>query len=555
MVEIPENDIHLLLNAFYEGVCFFNAQGELRYYNAAAQSHWGIQQKKKHALTSWPPVIRAFAGESIYHELIHVEKQKSLLVNALPLLSETSTLRGVIITSQNVSEHVMIEQEAQIALDILVEAMLDTTNIIDIDEALRRIATLLPQMDAVDNSVAFRVDDTTREITPIGLFGVSQQNDEEWRKELAALKYNTQKAVNEASPAYLQALRMMRTIKVEFSTDTKENNSRNLRAAIYAPVTMDGHVMGLLGIERQRTLGANETYFPHWSVDLLTALARLASMSIEKMMLHASEEQLKAEEATLRDLLKQKEEFLLLAAHELKNPLTAILGQAQVLRLRLNRTIHHGSNQQTHELIRGLESIEHQTRRITHMINTLMEVNRVELDRMELELQEVDLIRLVQRVLKDYLPLAPKHEIFFFVNGQPVPVFTDEKIAVAPIIVQGDEHRLEQIINNLMSNAIKYSPAGGPVIALLEQKGDEIELAIEDRGIGVPVEEQSRLIERFYRAENAQTTTSKGLGIGLYLVNILVKQHGGNLMVKSEGIAGKGSRFSITLPPKNSQPF
>jgi signal transduction histidine kinase len=548
VVEIPENDIHLLLTAFYEGVCYLNVQGEIQYYNAAAQAHWNLLKGHKHTITTYAPVIRAFAGERIYHELLQVEKQKSLLINALPLLTETNVLRGIVITSQNVSEQVMIERDAHTALDILVEAMLDTANTVDINEALRRIATLLPQMEAVDNSIAFRVDEATREISLVGLFGTSQQSEEEWRKELAALEYNTQKAVNETSPAYLQALRMMRTIKVDFSTDARNKNQRNIRAAIYAPVSIDGHVIGLLGIERHRSLGASETYFPQWSVDLLTALARFTSMSFEKSMLHTSEAQMKAEEATLRDLLNQKEEFLLLAAHELKNPLTAILGQAQVLRLRLNRTLHHDTSQQTHELVRGLESIEHQARRITQMINTLMEVNRVELDRLELEFQEVDLSRLVQRILQDYLPVTPKHELSFFVNGQQVPILSDEKVTVAPILVQGDENRLEQIINNLVGNGIKYSPSGGPVITSLQQTGSEIELAVEDSGIGVPVEEQSRLTERFYRATNAQSTTSKGLGIGLYLADTLVKRHGGKLVVKSEGIPGNGSRFSITLP-------
>lgn len=551
MVEIPENDIHLLLTAFYEGVCYLNVQGEVQYYNAAAQSHWNLLKGRKHTITTYAPVIRAFAGERIYHELLQIGEQKSLLINALPLLTETNALRGVVITSQNVSEHVIIERDAHTALDILVEAMLDTANTVDINEALRRIATLLPQMEAVDNSIAFRVDDTTREISLVGLFGTSQQNEEEWRKELAALEYTTQKAVNETSPAYLQALRMMRTIKVDFSTDARNKNPRNIRAAIYAPVSINGRDIGLLGIERHRPLGASETYFPQWSVDLLTALARLISMSIEKTMLHTSEAQLKAEEATLRDLLNQKEEFLLLAAHELKNPLTAILGQAQVLRLRLNRTLHHDSNQQTHELMRGLESIEHQTRKITQMINTLMEVNRVELDRLELEFQEVDLFRLVQRILQDYLPVTPKHEMFLFVNGQQVPILSDEKVTVAPIFVQGDENRLEQIINNLVGNAIKYSPDGGPVITSLQQTDGEIELAVEDSGIGVPVEEQSRLTERFYRAANAQSTTSKGLGIGLYLANTLVKRHGGKLVVKSDGVPGNGSKFSISLPSQN----
>ena len=551
MVEIPENDIHQLLTAFYEGVCYLNAQGEILHYNAAAQAHWGIGHRRGYAITSWPVVMRALAGERVNHELTHIDKQKSLLVNALPLLNETQIVRGVLLTSRDVSEHVSIERDARIALDVLVEALLDVSTIADMNEAMRRIATLLPQLEAVDNSFVFHIDEKTRAITLLGLFGVSQQNEEEWRKELAALENNTQKTVNEASPGYMQAMRMRRTIKMEYSTDEKDTNPRNLRAAIYAPVTLDNHVVGLLGVERHRPLGTNETYFPQWSVDLLTALARLASMSIEKTMLHVSEERLKAEEATLRDVLKQKEEFLLLATHELKNPLTTILGQAQVLRRRISREIHHKEDQQTHELIRGLESIEHQARRITHMINTFMEVSRVELDRMELEIHEVDLLRLVRRVLKDYLPLAPKHEIFLFVNGQWMPVLGEEGETLTPMLIQGDEHRLEQVINNLIGNAIKYSPEGGPVIASLRQMDDMIELAVEDRGIGVPVEEQGRLTEQFYRAENAQTTTSKGLGIGLYLVNTLVLQHGGQFAIKSEGIAGKGSTFSIQLPVRN----
>ncbi len=551
MVEIPEHDIHQLLSAFYEGVCYLNAQGEILYYNAAAQAHWGIGHKRGLAITSWPVVMRGLAGERVNHELTHIDKQKSLLVNALPLLSDSQIVRGVLLTSRDVSEHIIVERDARIALDVLVEALLDVSTITDMNEAMRRVARLLPQLEAVDNSVAFRIDEKTRAITLLGLFGESQQNEEEWRKELMALENSTQKTVNEASPGYMQAMQMQRTIKVEYSTDTKSNNPRNLRAAIYAPVTLDHHVIGLLGVERHRRLGANETYFPQWSVDLLTALARLAGMSIEKTLLHASEEQLKSEEATLREILKQKEEFLLLATHELKNPLTAILGQAQVLRRRIMRELHHETDQQTHELIRGLESIEHQARRITHMINTFMEVSRVELDRMELEMHEVDLLRLVRRVLKDYLPLAPKHEMFLFVNGQWMPILSDEGETLMPIVIQGDENRLEQVINNLISNAIKYSPEGGPVITSLRQTEDGVELVVEDRGIGVPVEEQGRLTEQFYRAENAQATTSKGLGIGLYLVNTLVLQHGGHFMVQSEGVPGKGSTFRIRLPVHN----
>ena len=551
MVEIPENEIDHLLNVFYEGVCYLNAQGEIQYTNAAARSHWEIEQHKKRAMTGQSVVMRALAGEEVRHELMQISREKSLFVNAMPLLTENS-VRGVIVTSQDVSEHVTLEQSARKALDIFIEAMMDTASVTDVNESLRRIATLLPQLLYIDNSIAFRVNEQTGKISFIGMFGSSEQNEKEWQQELSALVYNTQMAVNEESLPYLQALRMMRAIKVEFSTNGKNNNPRNLRAAIYAPVVIDGHVVGLLGVERHRPLGQSETYFPQWSIDLLTALARLASMTYEKQLLHASEEQLKNEGAALRALLDRKEEFLLLATHELKNPLTAILGQAQVLHRRISRTIQHGSDQQAHELVRGLESIEHQTRRISHMINTLMEVSRVDLDRMELDVQDVDLLQMVRRTLKDNLPLAPQHEMVLFVNGKSIPILKDDEEVDVAVHVRGDEHRLEQVVNNLISNAIKYSPNGGPITVTLKQTSNNVELKVEDRGIGIPPEERARLTERFYRAENAQATTSKGLGIGLYLVNTLIQQHGGTITIASEGIPGKGSIFSVTLPAQNA---
>lgn len=550
MAEFSEHEFHVLLNSLNEGVCYLNAQGELLSYNQTAQAHWGIDHPFTYKLSLQPPVARALAGEHVYHELVHVHKNRSLLVNALPLQTETNTTTGVVVVSQDVSDHVLMEQQAQTALNVLLEAMLNTSHIQSIDEVLRRLAVLIPQLESVDNSIAFRLDDATGKIIPLALFGNSQQSYEAWHTELAAIEFSAEQTIQNSSPAYLQALRMARPLMVDFTVDTPPSNPFKLRAAIYVPVLLNGHVVGLLGAERHRPPEAMEAYFPDWNVSLLTALARLASMSLEKATLHTSIERLQAEATDIRTLLNQKEELLLLAAHELKNPLTAILGQAQVLRRRLNRTLHAHTNvsQETHDLMRGLESIEHQARRIGHMVNTLMEVSRVDLDHLELDLQEIDLLQLVRRALREYLPLAPKHELRLFVNKEWQPILVDDETTTGAISIQADEQRLEQVITNLISNAIKYSPEGGPITVSLQQTDAQIELTIADQGIGVPLKEQARLAERFYRAENAQMTTSKGLGLGLYLVNALVKNHGGSLSMKSEGVPGKGSVFSITLP-------
>lgn len=551
MAEIHEDDLSFLINSFNEGVCCINAQGELLHYNSLAQTHWSIDRLHSHKLISQSPVVRALAGEHVYHELIHVDEQHALLVNTIPLYAGTNLVTSVVIISQNVSEHVSLERQAQAALKVLLEAALATHSTEDIDEALRHIAVLIPQLEGVDNSIAFRVDDTTERLIPLALFGSSQHSYDEWYAELTAIKLSTESALERSAPAYLHALRLARPLMFDFVSTSTYSNPRNLCAAIYAPVILDGHIVGLLGAERHQPPQDKGLYFPQWTVDLLTALARLASMSVEKNILLTLADRSQKDLEAVRKLLNQKDEFLLLATHELKNPLTAIRGQAQVAHRRLNQTLHlHKDDpQDRHDLLRGLGSIEHQTRKIEHMINTLLEVSRADLDRLELELQDFDLTQLVRTTLREYLPLTPNYELRLFVAGEPIPVDADDIGAHASIKVRGDEKRLEQVITNLVSNAIKYSPAGSPISVSLRHLDNEyVELSVEDQGIGIPVDEQGRLTERFYRAKNARASSAQGLGLGLYLVNTLIAKHGGSLSIISEGVPGKGSTFSVKLP-------
>jgi signal transduction histidine kinase len=558
MFEIHQHDLSPLLNSFHEGICYLDANGALIYHNEAAQKHWNLEHISNSKLIKQAALARGLAGEYVKHEIVHVSEKRSLLVNTVPLHAGSNTITGVVIISHDVSEHLMVEQQAMTALSVLMEVLLDTHGANEneeIDEVLRRIAVLIPQLEAVDNSVAFRVDDKTGKIVPIGLFGSSQQSYDEWHNELEDLTFNLQHALQESSPPYLQTLRLARPLRFDFGSSPTLNNPRRLQAAVYAPVMLNGRAIALLGAERHRPLGEDSAYFPQWSVDLLMALARFASMSIEKNNLLLAINHQQGELETARVLLSQRDEFLSLTAHELKNPLTAIRGQAQVLRRYLRRILHPeiATSEASHDLIRGLDSIEHQSRRIEHMINTLLDVSRLDLDRLESELQKLDLVQVIRRTLAEQLPFAARnHELYLFVNEHPVPI-----VPVAPgsdhsahaIKIEADEQQLEQILTNLVSNAIKYSPQDGPITVSIRQTNDGyVEIDVEDQGIGIPPEAQTHLTERFFRAENAMSVDSKGLGLGLYLVNALVARHGGTLSIKSEGIAGKGSTFTVRLP-------
>ncbi|GAC1615044.1 MAG: hypothetical protein NVS4B11_01360 [Ktedonobacteraceae bacterium] len=482
--------------------------------------------------------------------LIHRGEQHVLLLNTLPLHSGTNAINAVVIISQDVSEHVLQQHQAELSLDVLVEAVMETQDIHDTDEALRRVAALLPQLDSVDSSIAFRVKEETRGVELVALFGSSRQSYEEWSAELSSIELNTERALR-SSPAYMRALHLKTPITVDYTSTRVKSQQYHLYAAIYAPVLLNGRVLGLLGVERHRPLGNAETYFPQWSVDLLKALARLVSLSIERTSLFNISTHQQEEVATVRALLRQKEDFLSLTAHELKNPLTAIRGQAQILQRRIKRA-HQAETETDHELLRGMKSIEHQTQKIEHMINALMDVSRLDLDRLQLELKEIDVLQLVKRTLEDYAPIAQNHELRLFVDEQPVSFSEDDDAETTlqkPLKIKGDAERLEQVLVNLMSNAVKYSPNSGPVTVSLRNTDEgTIEIAVADRGIGIPLEEQERLTERFFRAQNAQSVDAKGLGLGLYLVNTLIAKHGGSLTINSEGIPGKGSTFTVKLP-------
>ncbi|HLH61927.1 MAG TPA: ATP-binding protein [Ktedonobacteraceae bacterium] len=558
MVEIHQHDLSPLLNSFHEGICYLDTNGALIYHNEAAERHWNLKHASGNRLAKQAAVARALAGTQVQQEIVHVSEKLFLLINSVPLHSASNAIKGVVITSYDVSDHLLEELQALTALNILLEVMLDTygeNENNEIDEVLRRIAILIPQMESVDNSVAFRLDDKTGKIVPIGLFGSSQQSKEEWHKELEELTIDLQQALDRSSPPYLQTLRLARPLMFDFASSPALSNPRQLRAAIYAPVMFNGHPLAVLGVERHRPLGQDPTYFPQWTVDMLTALARFASMTIEKNHLLLALNRQYGELETARALLNQRDEFISLTAHELKNPLTAIRGQAQVLRRYFRRMMHPGiaNAEATNDLIRGLDSIEHQSRRIEHMINTLLDVSRLDLDRLESDLQEIDLVQLARRALAEQLPYAARnHELHLFANGNPVPIVPavpESAHSAHSLKIEADEQQLEQILANLLSNAIKYSPEDGPIIVSIRQVDNEyIEIDVEDEGIGIPPEAQAHLTKRFFRAENAMSVDSKGLGLGLYLVNALVAKHGGTLTIKSEGIPGKGSTFTVRLP-------
>ena len=223
-----------------------------------------------------------------------------------------------------------------------------------------------------------------------------------------------------------------------------------------------------------------------------------------------------------------RDTFLTIASHELKTPLTILLGNTQALQVRLKRT-----NQLSERDQRAITMIVRNALRLNQLINLLLDVSRIERGQLTLNLKPLDLSTLVSRVIADVQIDRPNNKIEL---EQPHE----------PLHINGDELRLEQVFYNLIDNAIKYGQEAGNVRVKLWGDGNIAYVTVSDDGIGVPLEQQGRIFDQFARATNAEAQKINGMGVGLYIVHNIVLNHGGTITIESK--ENIGSTFTLKFP-------
>lgn len=251
--------------------------------------------------------------------------------------------------------------------------------------------------------------------------------------------------------------------------------------------------------------------------DLMLAeeVASRAALALENSRLYAESQKA----VSLRD------EFISLASHELKTPVTTMKMYTQVIQKQLN------ANGQT-SFSKPLSHVDNQINKLSILISDLLNMSRLQAGKLEFRMEAFDLRSCVVDVVRD-IQLA--HE--------------DHKLILKGSVrkrVFGDKDRIGQVIINVLLNAIKYSPDGGKIIISLIPRKNVVQVAIRDFGIGIDVEYHEKIFERFYRVPNPREMTYPGMGIGLYISDGIIKQHGGRMSVISK--KGKGSLFRFTIP-------
>ncbi|GHO91328.1 hypothetical protein KSF_013760 [Reticulibacter mediterranei] len=250
----------------------------------------------------------------------------------------------------------------------------------------------------------------------------------------------------------------------------------------------------------------------------------------QALELHAKSLEQTVQERT-RELIAAnaaKDEFLSIASHELKTPLSSLKGMTQLLRRRLERA---GSNEAS-----SLVNMENSIRRMEVLVNDLLNVSFIEMGMFVLHQQLCEMGELCQRLVNEYVA-----------GTNPPPVVRVE-ILNEHSMVSVDVERIEQVVINLLSNARKYSAAGSPIRLVVRQENGECIVSVHDSGVGISSEMLPHIFERFYRVPGieVQTGSSVGLGLGLYISKQIVERHGGRIDVQS--VKDQGSVFSITFP-------
>ncbi|MBA3533769.1 MAG: GAF domain-containing protein [Ardenticatenales bacterium] len=348
-----------------------------------------------------------------------------------------------------------------------------------------------------------------------------------WDEETQTLRFYDGERVVEASPHQLEtpdgrSLLLQKPIFTDnfardypLATVSVANDVRDFTALLSAPITAGETWLGVLTVYSSRA-----PIFADDDLELVQLLAEQAAVILESRALIDEATRVQAREEATR----LKDDFLSAAAHDLKTPLTTLMGQAQLLERKAQR------NPEAPADLAGIQRIVQEAKRLKDLVLELLDAARVEQGKLLGPREPVDLRALAQESVNR--PRTSPHAL----------------VVEALERVDGsyDRIRIQQLLENLIENAIKYSPEGEEIRVKVWQEENNARLSVTDRGIGIPPHDLSNIFHRFYRGQNVNDRQFAGMGLGLFICRGIVEQHGGRIWAESTLL--QGSTFHVTLP-------
>jgi K+-sensing histidine kinase KdpD len=480
-------------------------------------------------------VVRTFAGEDLW-----------LNISGTPLRNEEGHITGALAIARDVTERRQLEQRTRHVLDallqiaqVVVQGVTSDASSFDqehshLQAVMQRMGELMVAVLGCDRLGITRVEPETERLRPLAVVGLPPEQERQWWREQEKVDISLS---DSSEPELVKRLRANEILIMDLTQPpyNEQPNPYGIRQMLVAPMVSSSQILGYLTLDYG---GLDHTYTPE-ELALTRAVTELITLVMERERLLTEAAQARANELAAVSANQLKDEFIGIAGHELRTPITTMKANLQLSRRRLRKFFQHYSDEEVLQALQPLEQLleraERQLERQNRLVHDLLDVSRLEQGHLELRIEKNDLVSIVQEAIEEQQQITPDRTLL--VHVPPTAIY-----------IEADGDRINQVISNYLSNALKYSESERPVEVLVEVREGVACVSVCDQGPGLSLDEQQHIWERFYRVPGIQVQSGSGvgLGLGLHISRIIIERQGGSVGIKSE--LGKGSTFWFSLP-------
>jgi PAS domain S-box-containing protein len=506
--------------------------------------HWPLMRMLRGEVLSDPDAV-----DVSYHMLNGREVEGS--ITGAPLRDAEGRIIGAVMVLRDLTERQRLERRTHEALqallamaEALVQAPNESTSLgrgdgLEANLVAHRLATLTSNLLGCSSVSISSLDLERGSCEPLAVLGLSPEEEQRWW----AGERRSARWMDGAHTEVLARLQAGETLAMDMNDPLlcEEPNPYHAQFCVAVPMRVGERLVGLLILNPK---GNPPRYTPH-EIVLAEATAKLGALVIERERLLREREAAQASELAQRQANQRMDAFLGMASHELKTPLTTIIlglqwGQRRFENLLREETVaSDGIAKKLEAMCEQLTHTSRQASRLDRLVNDLLDVSRIQADKLAFHVEPIDLESIICEVVQQQRKANPQRLILEYIPDNQ------------DMLVSADAGRIEQVVTNYLTNALKYSAEDEPVEIGAMRGGGAVRVWVRDHGPGIPVAEQEHIWERFHQAPGVEVRSGSGvgLGLGLYISKVIVNRHHGQVGVES--VPGEGATFWFTLPLEN----
>jgi PAS domain S-box-containing protein len=569
--EMERKRLNAMMEVLPIGMVLADEQGKFLRFNQASEVVWGKPTPSPQEIAEyeaykgwWPDTGQPLApedwmlvravnrGEVCSGTEVEIEtfdgQRKVAFFTAAPIRDDSGVIIGGVATVMDISERKRLEQRTRDSLQALLamaEALVQTPTIpaspgqgtgSAASLAAHRLAELVSNLLGCA-SVSIAALDLERGVSqPLAVLGLPPDQEQRWW----AGERRSARWMDGTHTEVLARLQAGETLALDMTSPLLRDEPNPYRAQFFLaiPMRIGERLVGLMILNPK---GEPPRYFSQ-EIALAEAAAKLGALVIERERLLRERQAAQANELALLQANQQMDGFLGIASHELKTPLTTVLLGLQLSQRRLQRLLREesiansGASEKLEAVNEQLTITGRQAIRLDRLVNDLLDVSRIQADKLVFRLEPADLATLICEVVQEQRQSNPQRRI----QVEMPPCLS------APVCA--DAGRIEQVLTNYLTNALKYSPDDTPVEVGAARETDALRVWVRDYGPGISAAQQEHIWERFHRVPGVEICSGSGvgLGLGLYISRAIIERHHGQVGVKS--CPGEGSTFWFTLP-------